>query len=179
MAGWYGAVAVVLAAAPAVGQSISIPPAASPPPACSEPEHRHFDFWVGKWDVYATGKAKLVAHSLIEKLYSGCTIRENWMPLSGNGGSSLNMYDPGDRRWHQTWQDSHNGRAEFDGGLVDGKMVLLGYWRGVGGPGKDAWMRITWTRNGDGSVRQSGYQSDDHGVTWTEAFDLTYRPAAN
>ena len=50
---------------------------APPPPACTAPEHRQFDFWVGYWDVYPTGKEKLVAHSLIEKLYAGCTIREN------------------------------------------------------------------------------------------------------
>jgi len=55
-------------------------PAAAPPP-CSSPEHRQFDFWVGKWDVYPTGKDKLVAHSLIEKVY-GCGVRENWMPLN-------------------------------------------------------------------------------------------------
>jgi hypothetical protein len=149
----------------------------SPPPACTGPEHRQFDFWLGHWDVYPTGKDKLVAHSLIEKLYAGCTVRENWMPLSGNNGGSLNMYDPSDRRWHQTWQDSQNSRAEFDGGMVKDKMVLTGFWRGVLGPG-DAWIRIEWSRNPDGSVRQHGCQSTDHGRTWEASFDFTYRKSA-
>src|SRR5215217_3951052 len=96
----------------------------TPPPACTAPEHREFDFWVGYWNVYPTGKDKLVAHSLIEKLYGGCTIRENWMPLSKSDGGSLNMFDPSDKRWHQTWQDSQNGRVTFEGALIDGKKIL-------------------------------------------------------
>ena len=77
------------------GQTAPLPQPA-PPPACAAPEHRQFDFWIGRWDVYPTGKDALVAHSLIEKLYAGCTVRENWMPLKGSGGGSLNMYDPAD-----------------------------------------------------------------------------------
>lgn len=38
------------------------------PPACETPEHRQFDFWVGRWDVYPTGTDRLIAHSLVEKL---------------------------------------------------------------------------------------------------------------
>ena len=87
------------------------------------------------------------------------------------------MYDPDDRRWHQTWQDSSNGRVEFDGGLVDGKMILIGYWRGVAGPGKDGWVRMIYTPNADGSVRQAGEQSMDGGKTWSPSFDFTYRKA--
>src|ERR1041384_6491566 len=80
----------------ALAQSQQAPPAPppTPAPACTSAQHRQFDFWVGRWDVYPTGKDKLVAHSLIEKLYSGCVIRENWMPLNGSDGGSLNTYDP-------------------------------------------------------------------------------------
>ena len=166
----------VLAAAPAPAQTI---PPASPPPACAGSEHRQFDFWVGSWDVYPTGKPRLVADSLIEKLYGGCAIRENWMPLQGTPGGSLNNFVAADKRWHQTWVDSSNARVEFAGGLVDGKMVLLGYWEGVNGPGQDALIRMTYSRAADGSVRQFGEQSTDHGLSWSTAFDFTYKPARN
>lgn len=167
-------VTLMIAVAQAAAQAPASPPAPRPP-ACMAPEHRQFDFWVGYWDVYPTGQDRLVAHSLIEKLYAGCTVRENWMPLRGTGGGSLNMYDPADKRWHQTWHDSSNARAEFDGALVDGRMVLIGYWPGLVGPGQDGWVRTTWSRNADGSVRQHGEQSTDHGLTWTTSFDFTYR----
>ena len=153
----------------------------APPPACTAPEHRQFDFWVGSWDVYPTGKPEPVARSLVEKLYAGCTIRENWMPLKGTGGGSLNMYDPADRRWHQTWHDSSNARVEFDGGLADGKMIMTGFWKNANGPGKDGLVRMTYSRVDGGSVRQFGEISTDHGANWAPFFDLTYkpRPAAN
>ena len=48
---------------------------------CVGSEYRQFDFWVGSWDVYPTGQSQLVAHSLIETVYNGCGVRENWMPL--------------------------------------------------------------------------------------------------
>ncbi|QDP18639.1 hypothetical protein [Sphingomonas xanthus] len=147
---------------------------AAQPAACTAPEHRQFDFWVGRWSVTPTGKMNVVAESLIEKLYGGCVIRENWMPLTGTPGGSLNNFIDG--RWHQTWVDSANSRVEFSGGFVDGRMVLLGYWKGVNGPGKDALIRMTYTQGSDGSVRQHGEQSTDHGHSWSTSFDFTYRP---
>ena len=58
----------------------------TPPPAgCTSPQARQFDFWVGKWDVYPKSNPDhKVAESLIENLYNGCAIRENWMPLKGS-----------------------------------------------------------------------------------------------
>lgn len=148
------------------------------PPACAAPEHRQFDFWVGEWRVTPTGKTNVVANSRIEKLYGGCAIRENWMPLKGSGGGSLNNYVVADKRWHQTWIDSSNSRVEFAGGLVEGEMILTGYWKGVNGPGQDALIRMTYSRNPDGTVRQHGEQSLDHGLTWSTNFDFTYHPTA-
>lgn len=149
-----------------------------PPPACTAPEHRQFDFWVGYWDVYPTGKSKLVAHSLIEKLYAGCAVRENWMPLVPGSGGSLNNYMATDKRWHQTWLDSSNARVDFAGGLVGAKMVLMGMWADVNGPGKDGLVRMSYTPNADGSVRQFGEVSTDHGLTWSSSFDFTYKKSA-
>jgi hypothetical protein len=160
-------------ASPAIAQTAPAPP----PPACTGPEHRQFDFWAGYWDVYPTGKTTLVAHSLIEKLYGGCAIRENWMPLKASGGGSLNNYVTGDKRWHQTWVDSSNARVDFVGGMTGGKMVLMGNWTGVIGPGQDALIRMSYTPNADGSVRQFGEQSTDHGLTWQPSFDFTYKPS--
>jgi hypothetical protein len=175
-------VRATIAAALAVAASVAVAQTAPPsptPPACTAPEHRQFDFWVGYWEVYPTGKSTLVGHSLIEELYAGCTIRENWMPLKGTPGGSLNMYDPGDKRWHQTWHDSQNSRVEFDGGLAGSKMVLMGFWAGVNGPGQDGLVRMSYTPNADGSVRQFGEVSTDHGLTWSPNFDFTYRKSAS
>lgn len=158
-------------AAPAAAQQPA--PAAAKPTVvpCSAPEHRQFDFWVGRWDVYPTGKNKLVAHSLIESVYGGCGVRENWMPLSNQPGGSLNIYVPEEKRWEQFWIDSQGSRAIFTGGWNGKAMVIQGKWAGP-------LVRISYTKNADGSVRQFGEQSTDEGKNWAPSFDLTYRPAA-
>ncbi len=159
-----------------LAQATASPPATLPPSSCTRPEHRQFDFWIGEWTVTPTGKQNVVGSSLIEKLYGGCAIRENWMPMTGTPGGSLNNYVTEDGRWHQTWVDSSNSRVNFAGGLVDGRMVLLGFWKGVIGPNKDAWIRMTYSKNANGTVRQHGEQSTDHGLTWSTNFDFTYHP---
>jgi hypothetical protein len=145
---------------------------------CASAEHRQFDFWVGEWDVYPTGKDVAVAASRIEKLYGDCVIRENWMPRQGSLGGSLNMYDARAGVWRQTWADSSGSWVEFSGGLVGEAMVLTGLWRGGSADGKDNLTRMTYTRNPDGSVRQLGEASTDQGKSWAPSFDFTYRPSA-
>lgn len=154
-------------------------PAVPPSQPCTGPIYRAFDFWVGDWDVYPNTKdpaqAPLLAHSKIEKLYGGCAIRENWMPLNGTGGGSLNAPDPATGRWHQYWLDSGGGRVEFDGGPVQDGMVLTGFWRGVSGPGLDGLIRMSYTRIDADTVRQHGQISTDQGLTWSVSFDFVYR----
>jgi hypothetical protein len=154
---------------PASGQTAPTPR----PPACATPEHRQFDFWVGRWDVYPRGTNQLIAHSLIENLYGGCAIRENWMPLKGTGGGSLNSYDPAKKQWRQTWVDSANAHVDFSGGLQNGVMVITGHW----GSGPASLTRMSYSREADGAVRQFGETSADEGKTWKPSFDFLYRPA--
>lgn len=158
---------------PALAQAAPPQPAA----ACTTPEHSQFDFWLGYWEVYRTGTDRMVGRNQIEKLYDGCAIRESWTPLTGAGGSSLNTYRDDEKMWRQTWVDGSNSHADFRGGLVDGAMVIAGQWKGVNGPGTDGYVRITYSRQPDGSVRQFGEISSDGGKTFAPSFDLTYRPA--
>ena len=158
-------------------QTTAASSAAAPPPPCAAPEHRQFDFWVGRWDVYPRGKDTLVAHSLIENVYGGCGIRENWAPLKGAGGGSLNIYLPEEKAWRQTWIDSSGARVDFVGGLKDGAMVMEGPWRGVVTPGRADIVRMTYSREPGGVVRQHGEVSQDAGKTWSESFDFDYRPS--
>lgn len=97
---------MLIAAFASIAAQTAAPAPPAPPPACATPRHRQFDFWVGAWDVYATGTNTLVAHSLIERRYNGCAIRENWMPLQGQGGGSFSAWRPGTNNWRQTWVDS-------------------------------------------------------------------------
>lgn len=167
-------------AAPVLAQDTKPVPLPPPTPRvvqspCTSVEHRQFDFWIGEWDVFATGTKTMVARSKIESLYAGCAIRENWSPFSQIDGGSLNSYDPQDRKWRQVWVDASNGRAEFEGTFENGKMVLTGKWKSQKGNAASTQLsRMTFTSQPNGSVRQFGEASNDAGKTWAPTFDFTY-----
>lgn len=147
-----------------------------PPPPCAAEAFGAFDFWVGEWRVTRNGSEQQVANSRIEKVSNGCAIRETWMPLRGGGGSSLSTFDPASGTWHQLWVGGQPGRVFFEGGPVAGKMVLVGYW-GTDSEGVAQLIRMTYTLREDGTVRQHGELSTDHGGSWGPSFDFIYHPA--
>ena len=143
--------------------------------ACSTPEHRQFDFWVGDWQVfdYSSGsKGKLAGTNRVEKILKGCVVQENWVGAGGSSGSSFNSFSDG--LWHQTWVDDTGFRLELAGAFRDGRMVLEGRSRGE--RGETVLERITWgvVNNNPNEVRQFWQQSRDEGKTWTVAFDGLY-----
>jgi hypothetical protein len=166
-----GLIAAILLALPGLAAAQARPAA----DACADAEHGQFDFWVGRWTVTPTGKDKVVASSLIEKVY-GCGVRENWMPRVPNGdGGSLSIYVPAEKAWRQTWIDSSGAYVDFKGGWDGHAMVLTGDWPIA--PDKPQIVRMTYTKGADGSVRQLGVASTDGGKTWAPSFDFTYRRA--
>ena len=96
------------------------------------------------------------------------------MPYRGGHGTSLSAYDPQTGNWHQLWVGAQPGRVFFDGGPHEGKMVLTGYW-GKDAQGNAQLVRMTYSVQSDGSVRQHGQSSIDHGLSWSDSFDLIYR----
>ena len=148
---------------------------APPPPPCASEAHAGFDFWVGEWEVYPAGGDRQVANSRIERKHRGCAVVESWMPLRGEGGTSLNHYDAATGQWHQKWVGEGGEAVEFVGGVTDGRMVLTGTWPGPKPETKHQLIRMTYSVQGDGSVRQYGQASLDHGLTWGDAFDFIYR----
>jgi hypothetical protein len=167
-----------LMTAPALAQSV---PMAASPSGCNSAESRQFDFWLGYWEIHPRDADKIIAHSLIEKRYAGCAIRENWMPLGKEltgGGGSLSMYDPDRRQWRQTWIDSTGVRVDLDGGLEGPVMTLTGKWKNFAGAGKDATVRMHYQLQADRELRQWAESSVDGGKSWTTSFDFLYRRVA-
>ena len=138
--------------------------------ACDAPEHRAFDFWLGEWQV-RTPDGKLAGVNRISREYEGCVLHERYDTGRGYSGESLNMYDAGRKTWHQTWVDNSGTLLVLEGGIHDGNMVLEG--QVVGADAQITKHRITWTPNGDGSVRQL-WESTDATGQWTTAFDGQY-----
>ena len=153
-------------------------PDKGPPAGCDTPESHQWDFWVGQWEVRPNGADKVIAHSLIEKRYAGCAIRENWMPLGKEvtgGGGSLSLYDPRQKQWRQTWVDSSGTRVDLEGTLEKDVMTITGNWPNFIGPGQDALVRMHYRKQPNGELRQWAEASPDGGKTWKPAFDFLYR----
>lgn len=168
---WFLLVLLALSSAPSEAQS---PAAAPPPPKCTAAESRQFDFWIGEWNVTDQQTRQHAGESHIEKLYGGCVLRENWSS-DGFRGGSLNSWWKGDGRWHQTWMDQNGAFRHFIGGLQNGKMVMTAEQPSQREPGKTVLVRLTFTPNADGTVRQYSDFSTDGGSTWQLRYDYLYR----
>jgi hypothetical protein len=147
--------------------------AAIPSVACNSEKHRQFDFWIGSWNVTSNGEQ--AGTNTIDLILNGCALQENWQGAGPGGvsGTSFNIYDRANDKWHQTWVDSSGTLLELNGGLVDGIMVLQGQRPARDGSGV-VLHRISWTSNEDGSVRQLWEASKDDGRSWSVLFDGLY-----
>lgn len=165
-------VIAVLSALPAIAQTgtPATQPRTPPPSPCkTTPEYRQFDFWVGEW-APQNKAGNTVGSSSIQLILGDCVIFENWNTTL-QSGKSFSIYDSTDHKWHQSWVTDHGVRTEYEGGLVDGKMVLVAK---TAAGGKETMQRMTYSRLPNGDVRQYGDTSADGGKTWTPSFDFTY-----
>lgn len=146
--------------------------ATPPKPACTAPEHRQFDFWIGEWDV--DNKAgKPAGRQRIVAIQGGCAIAEHWTGARGNTGTSLSSYDAATKTWKQFWTDSDGLVLALEGGWDGKAMVMRGQLPNAQG-GIDL-QRVAWTPAPDGTLTQVWESSSDGGKTWTLAFHGQYR----
>ncbi|GAA0653129.1 hypothetical protein [Brevundimonas lenta] len=149
------------------------------PVDCADADHSAFNFWIGDWDVLASGTDVVVARSVIAPTVDGCGIREDYRQSVAPGGessryqgASVSAFDARSRTWRQFYVDSAGTVTIFEGGVIsDGAMVLIG-------PGHepDELQMMTVTPQADGTVRQVGANSIDGGSSWsTGSYDFTYR----
>ncbi|MEP3211315.1 MAG: hypothetical protein ABJN95_19170 [Maribacter sp.] len=120
--------------------------------ACCTEHHKAFDFWEGKWEV-TNSDGTIAGTNTIEKIQTGCILKENWTGSSGSTGTSLNFYNLQTTQWEQLWVDNSGRHLKLQGNRVGNKMILSSE-EFTHTNGKQYRNRITWTLNADGSVRQ-------------------------
>lgn len=142
-------------------------PTTSPAPACTAPEHRQFDFWLGSWTV-KTPEGKTAGTSQISKASGSCAILEQWKGARGTPGTSINFYDTETQHWHQVWVGGDGTILKLEGEFKNGAMVLEGESDDPKQvtPVKN---RITWTLMPEGKVKQEWATSED-GQEWKTVF---------
>lgn len=141
---------------------------------CTDPEYRHFDFWLGEWDVTSAGSSSSATNSISSE-HGGCVVLEQY-DAGGFTGMSINFYDSNTKHWRQTWMSSAGAALYLKGGLDEnGAMVMSD----KGLVESDTINRITWSANDDGSVRQHWETSTDDGTMWNTVFDGLYTKKAD
>lgn len=141
-------------------------------PCLSSEDYRHFDFWIGEWDVYARGGK--VGENSITRAVGGCAIHENYITQGNYAGQSINFFDPIDKKWHQHWVGSSGDTYNYiETKRAEGMLQFESPF--MGSTGAISTSRLTFTLNEDGTVRQLFESSTDDGKTWSPAFDGLYK----
>ena len=90
----------------------------------------YFDFWVGKWQAtWDEGDGKVgKGTNHIEKTLDGKVIRESFAVVEGRNkgfkGTSISVFNPRRKSWHQAWADNQGGYFDFTG-EVDGEKRIF------------------------------------------------------
>lgn len=146
----------------------------SPYPCLDSEVRRHFDFWLGEWEVFA-GDQK-AGESSITLAEGGCAIHESYTTAKGYSGQSINYYDPIAKKWRQNWVGSSGdvGIYEETDSRTKGSMQFIARQMDARGAIQLNRMTFTYDPNAD-TVRQFIEGSSDEGQTWTHSFDGLYK----
>ena len=141
-------------------------------PCLSAKNYRHFDFWLGEWEVFVNGNK--TGENSITMATGGCAVHESYTTAGNYAGQSINYYDPIGKKWHQHWVGS--GGDTYNYLEVDkGEGMLQFESKFMTAAGNITLSRLTFTLQDDGSVRQLFESSSDEGTTWSSAFDGIYK----
>jgi hypothetical protein len=145
---------------------------AVPPAACSGPEYRQLDFWLGDWDTFEPdGSGPSQARNHVTSILGGCVVHERYEQTDGLTGESFSIYDASRKVWNQTWVTNRGTFLSIEGRLKDGALTLEGPMTDK--QGKLVTIRGVWKAQ-DGGVRETATISKDGGKTWEPYFDILF-----
>ena len=167
----------------AFAAALSAPLLADDPPATpqvsqtacqDDPAFGQWDFWVGEWKVYGNNEERqFFGNNSITKHYANCLIKETWVDANGNGGFSVNFYNPVRKQWRQVWV-ANGYSIDYTGGLnEEGQMVLEGEIDNYG-PGNSQGFRGIWTPQENGDVLQRFEALNAETGNWDVWFEGVY-----
>ncbi|MBT3337988.1 MAG: DUF1579 family protein [Anaerolineae bacterium] len=139
---------------------------------CTQAEARQFDFWLGDWELSWGEDGRGTNH--VSAILNNCVIQEEFdgTPSILLKGLSISTYNPGTKKWHQTWVDNSGGYLDFVGEFTDGKMVLS---RDAIVQGKAITQRMVFYNIAKNELDWNWERSKDGGKTWQVVWHIHYQ----
>jgi len=149
--------------------------------ACSSPEARQFDFWLGEWDLTWPAEQAgggpgetMTGTNHITRLFGACVIEENFATSDRSFlGRSLSVYDEKAGTWRQTWVDSSGAFLSFTGGMDDDAMVLA--TEPVSDGDSVVVNRMVFSDITPESLHWQWQKSTEGGGNWSDLWTITYK----
>lgn len=143
--------------------------------ACCTEKYEHFDFWLGKWEVYDV-ENNLIGINSISKQNDNCLILEKWINDARRGSSTL-FYNNTNNSWNQIWVDTDGYIIKLKGNLEDNVMVLKSEL--IMATNRKYYNKISWTSNNDGTITQLWEIYNENDTKISEVFQGIYKKTLN
>lgn len=159
--------------------------------ACSSPQARQFDFWLGKWDIQqkilqSDGTwLELPAHNSVTSVMDGCALLERWrgkvkffwegmQHVESMEALSVRAYDPKSQTWRIHWMSSRTPTfgEPFEGNFHEKHGEFFSTRQG---PRGKQLSRIVFSDIRKRSVHWELAISNDDGATWTQVWIMEMR----
>jgi hypothetical protein len=127
---------------------------------------------IGTWDVHQGNGRGAQGTATFSKDLNDCLVEERLAGPGGYEGWSFNAFNVFMQKWVRTYVDSDGQRLYMTGGLVDGRMVLVGARPGAGN--RDVQVRITWDPADPARVVQLWEYSLDGGEQWRGKTEIVF-----
>jgi hypothetical protein len=134
-----------------------------------------FDFWVGNWNLTWKNPDGTLAKGTnrIEKILGGTVIQENFSDEQQSFlGTSISVYNPQQKKWHQAWADNQGGYFDLQGAVDGDKRIFQTQPREVNGA--KVVQRMVYYDIKRDAFTWDWELSKDGGKTWQLQWQINY-----
>lgn len=134
-----------------------------------------YDFWVGDWTATWIKKdgTKIQGTNRIEKTLDGKVLQEHFHDPSTNfKGTSISVFNPVTKVWHQAWADNQGGYYNFIGETLGDKRIFKTLPKTKGT--KVIVQRMVFYNITEQSMTWDWESSNDGGLNWNLNWRIEY-----
>jgi hypothetical protein len=141
----------------------------------SQQSESEYDFWVGEWTATWTKKdgSKIQGTNRIEKTLDNKVLQEHFSDPSNNfKGTSISVFNPKTKTWHQAWADNQGGYFNFIGETVGDKKIFKTL--PISKDGKSFIQRMVFYNITDKAMTWDWESSNNGGESWILNWRIEY-----